>query len=253
MKACPIEFDDPNIRRVHDKATATWWFAVIDVLQMLTQQTDALAARRYWNQLKHRLDKEGSQLVTSCRQMKMTAADGKQRLMDVATAETLLGLIQSVSNPKAEPIKLWMAKVGFECMQETTDPALLLDRARQTWRQQGHGDEWITQRMNGQEPRSKLPDHWSEHDKKDRAFDTPTNQSPRDHTSEAELIFNALAELSTQQIAESAEITGMMDNKSAAKAGGCIAARARKELERQMGKREATGTNFLPPVAIKSI
>ena len=249
MKIGPIEFDGQNIRRVYDKATETWWFAVIDVLQMLTQQPDALEGRRYWNQLKRRLDKEGSQLVTSCHQMKMTATDGKQRLTDVATAETLLGLVQSVPHPKAEPIKLWLVKVGFECMQETTDPALLLDRARQTWRQQGRSDKWITQRMTGQETRRKLPDNWSEHNKKDREFDTLTSQNPRDHMSESELIFNALAELSTRQIAESAETTESADNKPSAKAGDCIADRARKQLEMQTGKREVTEANYMPLVS----
>lgn len=252
IKIFPIEFDWQNIRRVHDKDTETWWFSVIDVLQMLTQEPDDLAARRYWNQLKHRLNKESSQLVTSCRQMKMTAADGKQRLTDATTAETLLGLVQSVPKPKAEPIKLWLANVGFERMQEITDPALLLDRARQTWRQQGHSDKWITQRMTGQETRSKLTDHWNEHDKKNCEFDTLTSENLRDHLSEAELIFAALAELSTRQIAESAEGTGRADNKSAAKAGDCIAAQARNQLDSQTGKLVVTGDPFLSPNAEKS-
>jgi DNA-damage-inducible protein D len=114
MKVLPAEFDGQSIRRVYDEAAEVWWFSVVDVVQVLTQQADSLMARKYWNQLKRRLSLEGSQLVTSCHQLKMPATDGKQRLTDVASAETLLRLVQSVPSPKAEPIKLWLAKVGQE-------------------------------------------------------------------------------------------------------------------------------------------
>ena len=135
MKILPTEFDGQSIRRVYDEGTEIWWFSIVDVVQVLTQQPDDLTARKYWNQLKRRLSNEGSELVTNCHQLKMIAADGKHRLTDVATAETLLRLVQSVPSPKAEPIKLWLAKVGYERMQEMADPALSLDRARQTWQQ----------------------------------------------------------------------------------------------------------------------
>ena len=127
-----VEFDGQSIRRVYDEDTETWWFSIVDVVHVLTQQADDLTARKYWNQLKRRLDNEGSQLVTDCHQLKMPAADGRLRLTDVATAETLLRLVQSAPSPKAEPIKLWLAKVGYERMQEMADPGLSLDRARQT-------------------------------------------------------------------------------------------------------------------------
>jgi hypothetical protein len=133
-------------------------------VQALTQQADYHTARKYWNKLKERLDKEGSQLVTNCHQLKMTAEDGKQRLTDVATAETLLRLVQSVPSPKAEPIKLWLAKVGYERMQELADPARSLDRARETWQKHGRSEKWVQQRMTGQETRNKLTDYWREHD-----------------------------------------------------------------------------------------
>jgi len=269
MKILPTEFDGQSIRRVYDEDTETWWFSVIDVVQVLTQQADDLTARKYWNQLKRRLANEGSQLVTSCHQLKMPAADGKQRLTDVATAETLLRLVQSVPSPKAEPIKLWLAKVGYERMQELADPALSLDRARQTWQQHGRSDKWIQQRMTGQETRNKLTDYWSAHDiKKGSEFAILTNiihqewsgvsvaehkdmkgltsHNLRDHMSEAELIFTALAELSTRQIAQSAEATGMAQNKTAAKAGGRIARQARNQLESQTGKSVVSGESFLP-------
>jgi DNA-damage-inducible protein D len=129
MKILPAEFDGQSIRRVYDEAAEVWWFSVVDVVQVLTQQADSLTARKYWNQLKRRLSLEGSQLVTACHQLKMTATDGKLRLTDVASAETLLRLVQSVPSPKAEPIKLWLAKVGYERMQELADPALSLNRA----------------------------------------------------------------------------------------------------------------------------
>lgn len=232
MKTLPAEFDGQSIRRVYNESTETWWFSVIDVVQVLTQQADDLTARKYWNQLKRRLANEGSQLVTACHQLKMPAADGKQRLTDAATAETLLRLVQSVPSPKAEPIKLWLAKVGYERMQELADPALSLARARQTWQQHGRSDKWIQQRMTGQETRNKLTDYWSAHDIKvgsefailtnlihqewaglsvaqHKEMKGLTSHNLRDHMSEAELIFTALAELSTRQIAESVQATGM--------------------------------------------
>ena len=154
MNPQPAFFEEHEIRRVYDESTETWFFSVIDIVQVLTQQSDYQTARKYWNKLKERLDKEGSQLVTNCYQLKMTADDGKERLTDVATAETLLRLVQSVPSPKAEPIKLWLAKVGYERMQEIADPALSLDRARETWQKHGRSEKWIQQRMTGQETRN---------------------------------------------------------------------------------------------------
>ncbi|MFZ3084645.1 Bro-N domain-containing protein [Rhodoferax ferrireducens] len=276
MKILPTEFDGQSIRRIYDEGTETWWFSVVDVVQVLTQQADYQTARKYWNKLKERLSKEGSESVTNCHRLKLPAADGKNYLTDVATAETLLRLVQSVPSPKAEPIKLWLAKVGYERMQEMADPALSLDRARQTWQQHGRSDKWIQQRMTGQETRNKLTDYWSGHNvKKGSEFAILTNiihqewsgvsvaehkdmkglssHNLRDHMSEAELIFTALAELSTRQIAENVNATGMPQNKIAAKAGGRIAAQARHQLESQTGKSVVTGANYLPPVAKKAL
>ena len=200
----------------------------------------------------------------------MAAEDGKQRLTDAATAETLLRLIQSVPSPKAEPIKLWLAKTGYERMQEIADPARALTRARETWQKQGRSAKWIEQRMTGQETRNKLTDYWATHEvKKGDEFAILTNlihqewsgvsvpahknlkglktENLRDHMSEAELIFTALAELSTRQIAESVQATGMTENKAAAKTGGRIAKKARLELEAKTGQKVVTGGNFLPP------
>jgi len=130
-------FEGHKIRRIYDERTETWWFSVVDIVQVLTQQPVHQAARKYWKVLKGRLAKEGSELVTNCYQLKMAADDGKLRLTDAATAETLLRLVQSVPSPKAEPIKLWLAKVGYERMQEMSDPARSLDRAREMWQRQG--------------------------------------------------------------------------------------------------------------------
>ncbi len=151
MPMQPALFETHKIRRVYDEDSETWWFSVVNIIQVLTQQADYQAARKYWNKLKERLGKEGSQLVTNCHRLKLPAADGKNYLTDVATAETLLRLVQSVPSPKAEPIKRWLAKVGYERMQEMADPALSLDRARETWQKHGRSDKWIQQRMTGQE------------------------------------------------------------------------------------------------------
>ena len=164
MSIQPAFFESHAIRRVYDEDTETWWFSVVDIVQVLTQQPDYQAARNYWKVLKNRLSKEGSQSVTNCNRLKLPAADGKSYLTDVATAETLLRLVQSVPSPKAEPIKLWLAKVGYERMQEMADPGLSLDRARETWQKHGRSEKWIQQRMTGQETRNKLTDYWANHD-----------------------------------------------------------------------------------------
>lgn len=273
MKIDSAIFENYSIRRLYDEEAEIWWFSVIDIVQVLTQQQDYQTARKYWNKLKERLNKEGSQLVTDCHQLKMLADDGKQRMTDVAKAETLLRLVQSIPSPKAEPIKLWLAKVGYERMQEMADPARSLDRARETWQKHGRSEKWIQQRMTGQETRNKLTDYWAEHDikqgeefailtniihqewadvsvKEHKAMKGLQSQNLRDHMSEAELIFTALAELSTRQIAESVEATGLPENKAAAKAGGNIAKKARVDLEQQTGKKVITQDSYLPVDAL---
>ena len=275
MKNDLILFEDYKIRRLYDEETETWYFSVIDIIQVLTQQPDFQTARNYWKVLKNRLGKEGSQSVTKCNRLKLKAADGKKYLTDVANAETILRLIQSVPSPKAEPIKLWLAKVGYERIQEMTDPEKSLDRARETWQKHGRSEKWIQQRMMGQETRNKLTDYWKDHDIKEiREFAILTNiihqewaditvkqhkdlkglktQNLRDHMSEAELIFTALAELSTRQIAESTEATGMVENKTAAKTGGNIAKKARLELEEKTQKKVVSEENYLPPTMPKT-
>lgn len=270
MKGEVAIFEEHEIRRIYDEKTETWYFSVVDIVQVLTQQPDFQTARKYWNKLKERLKKEGSQLVTNCHRLKLPAADGKSYLTDAASAETLLRLVQSVPSPKAEPIKLWLAKVGYERMQELADPSRGLDRARETWLKLGRSEKWIQQRMTGQETRNKLTDYWSEHGiEKGDEYAILTNiihqewsgvsvaahkdikgiktQNLRDHMTEAELIFTALAELSTRQIAETVDARGMAENEVAAKTGGKIAKSARLELESKTGKKVVSGENYLPP------
>ena len=276
MNISAAQFDGKDIRRVYDEASETWWFSVVDVVQVLT---DSSNARRYWSDLKRKLAKEAGseQLYEKIVQLKLASTDGRLRETDCAEVTTLLRLVQSIPSPKAEPIKLWLAKVGYERMQEIADPALSLNRARETWQQHGRNDKWIQQRMTGQETRNKLTDYWREHDvKSGNEFAMLTNiihqewsgvsvkehknikglktHNLRDHMSEAELIFTALAELSTRQVAETQQATGLQENKGAAVVGGRIAKQARQQLEQQTGRSVVTGENYLaPPTKHKAI
>lgn len=263
-------FEIIRIRRHYDEGKEIWYFSVIDIVAALTDQSDFQVARKYWNKLKERLKKEGNESVSNCHQLKLLAADGKKYLTDVADVETILRLVQSVPSKKAEPIKLWLAKVGYERMEEMNNPEKALNRSREYWQQQGRSEKWIQQRMLSQETRNKLTDYWSDHgvEKKDefailtsiihkewtdltvkehKTLKGLKTQNLRDHMSEAELIFTALAELSTRQIAETEIAEGFEENKIPAKKGGKIAKDARKALEQKTGKSVITGENFLPP------
>lgn len=260
-------FDSKKIRTHWDESDERWYFSVVDVVEVLTESP---RPRKYWNALKTKLQQEGSELSHKLGQLKMPAEDGKMRETDVADTETLLRIIQSIPSPKAEPFKQWLAKVGYERMQEMQDPAQSVDRARENWQKLGRSEKWIQQRMMGQETRNKLTDYWKDAGiKEQNEFALLTNiihqewtdlsvkqhkalkglksQNLRDHMSEAELIFTALAELSTRQIAETEEAKGLTENAKASKKGGSVAKNARKELEEQTGKSVITGENFLPP------
>lgn len=264
-------FEDYNIRRIYDEKTETWFFSVVDVIAVLTAQNNYKVAQSYWTTLKSRLKKEGSESVTNCDKLKLQAADGKKYLTDVANAETLLRLIQSIPSPKAEPVKLWLAKVGYERIQEIADPERSMNRARENWKKHGRSEQWIQQRMLGQETRNKLTDYWKDHEiKEGEEFATLTNiiheewagvsikkhkqikglknHNLRDHMSNAELIFTALAELSTKQVAENLNATGMKENKKAAKVGGNVAKNAKLELESRTGQKVISSVNYLKPI-----
>ncbi len=261
-------FKGKNIRRHWDIKQEKWFFSVVDIISVLIDQQDFTKARKYWNKLSERLRNEGSELVTKCHQLKMVATDGKKYLTDVADVETLFRLIQSVPSPKAEPIKLWLAKVGNERLQDISDPERSLNRARDYWQRMGRSEKWIQQRMLGQETRNKLTDYWKTHEVNEQSeYAILTNiihqewsdlsvkdhkklkglerQNLRDHMSDAELIFTALAELSTRQIAEVENATGFKENKIPAIKGGRIAKRARLDLEMKTGKKVVSGTNYL--------
>ena len=261
-------FENHHIRRQYDEASETWFFSVIDVVAALT---DSANPRDYWFKMKIRVKTEGGlELSTICRQLKMRSADGKMRQTDCAHVEALLRIIQSIPSPKAEPFKQWLAKVGYERIQDMGDPARSLDRARAYWQQHGRSEKWIQQRMMGQETRNKLTDYWKGHEVAgEREYALLTNlihqewsgvsvkqhkdlkglktQSLRGHMSEAELIFTALAELAMRQIAESQDATGLAENAEAGRKGGTIAKQARKALEDKTGHSVVTNENSLPP------
>jgi hypothetical protein len=263
-------FESKKVRTHWDDTKERWFFSIVDIIGILTDQPSNDRARNYWKVLKNRLLKEGNETVTNCNQLKLQAEDGKMRLTDVGDVEQIFRLIQSIPSPKAEPFKQWLAKVGYERMQEIQDPEMSLDRARENWQKLGRSEKWIQQRMTGQETRNKLTDYWKESGvEKSDEFAFLTNiihqewtghsvkshkdlkglktQNLRDHMSEAELIFTALAELSTRQIAETDNAKGVSQNAVAGKKGGKIAKDARLALEQRTGKKVITNENFLPP------
>ena len=263
-------FEDKKVRSHYDSEKEIWYFSVVDIVGILTNQPSVSRARNYWKVLKSRLLKEGNELVTNCNQLKMQAEDGKFYKTDVGNVELIFRIIQSIPSPKAEPFKQWLSKVGYERLQEIQDPSLSMDRARENWQKMGRSEKWIQQRMTGQETRNKLTDFWKESgvtQKDEFAFLTNIihqewtgitvkahkqikglkSQNLRDHMNEAELLFTALAELSTRQIAETENAKGVNENAKAGKKGGAIAKNARRELEAKTGKNVITGENFLPP------
>jgi DNA-damage-inducible protein D len=209
-------FEDKKVRSQYDAEAEVWYFSMVDIVGILTDQPTVDRARNYWKVLKSRLIKEGNETVTNCNQLKLEAEDGKQQLTDVGNVEDVFRLIQSITSPKAEPFKQWLAKVGYERLQEIQDPSLSMDRARENWKQKGRSEKWIQQRMTGQETSNKLTDYWKEagiSENKEFAYLTNIihqewagisiknhkeikglkSQNLRDHMSEAELIFTALA------------------------------------------------------------
>jgi DNA-damage-inducible protein D len=269
-----VIFGGQKIRRIWDEKKELWFFSVVDIIKALLKQPNFQAARNYWKVLKNRLKAEESEVVTKCNRLKMIAEDGKMRETDVADVETIFRLIQSIPSPKAEPIKLWLAKVGYERIEEINDPEKALNRSRDYWQKIGRSQKWIQQRMMGQEIRNKLTDYWKDNEVKEKEeYAILTNiihqewsglsvkghktlknlkiENLRDHMSDAELIFTALAELSTRQIAETMETKGLEENKIPAKRGGGVAKRARIDLEQKTGKPVVSGNNFLPKRIIR--
>ena len=265
-------FENSNIRSVYDEEHDKWYFSVEDIVKILT---DSVNPKDYIKKLRKRdteLSEGWGQIVTP---LKMQTAGGNQKI-NCADVEGIFRIIQSIPSKKAEPIKKWLAKVGQERVKEMSDPSTAIDRARETYKKLGRSEKWIQQRMMGQETRNKLTDYWKDHEiTESEEFAILTNiihqewsglsvkehkdlkglksQNLRDHMSEAELIFTALAELSTRNVAEETEATGMSDNKVAAKKGGSMAKRAREDFERTTGRKVVTDNNFLPNKKSKQI
>ncbi len=260
-------FESKKIRRYYDEQTEIWYFSVIDVVEALTVSKNPTD---YLKKLRKRDTELGVYLGTNCPQVEMLTETGKKRKTLGGSVQNILRLVQSIPSPKAEPFKKWLAKVGYERLQDMSDPARSLDRAREYWRELGRSEKWIQQRMMGQETRNKLTDYWKDHEitkedeyailtniihqewsgvsvKKHKDIKGLKTQNLRDHMNEAELIFTALAELSTREIAASVDATGMVENAEAGKKGGKIAKKARLELEQKTGKSVVTSENFLPP------
>ena len=259
-------FENQKIRTAWDMEQEEWYFSVVDVVGVLTDAPDYNTGRKYWNKLKQRLKEEGSELVTKCHQLIMTAADGKKRLTDVADTEQLLRIIQSIPSPKAEPFKLWLAQVGRERIEETIDPEQAIDRALETYLKKGYSEEWVHQRLLAIRIRNELTDEWQKRgvekgreyailtDEISRAWSGMTTrqykrlkglkkENLRDNMSNLELVLNMLAEASTTSISRAEQPEGLEESKKAARRGGRIAGNARKELEQETGRPVITSEN----------
>ena len=258
---------DETIRKVWHASEEQWYFSIVDVCQYLTDSTDG---RKYWNKLKQRLSEEGNETVTNCHQFKLKAVDGKMRKTDCANTEQLLRIIQSIPSKKAEPFKLWLAKVGAERVEEIVDPEKAMERAVATYQAKGYSDAWITQRMRSIEIRKEMTDEWKRAgvvNGKEYAALTNVltaawsgktvreykklkglrNENLRDNMTNTELVLNQLAEISTTEISKVTNPQGYDGAKSATLAGGKIAANARKELEEQLGRSVLSPLNATTP------
>ena len=259
-------FEDQPIRTAWNEEEEEWYFSVVDVIGLLTDQPDVRHAAKYWSVLKTRLKAEGSELTTNCSQLKLKAADGKRRATDVANTEQLLRIIQSIPSKKAEPFKLWLAQVGRERIEETLDPELIADRLVSTYERAGYTQEWINQRLQAISARKELTDEWKSRgvqqgkeyailtDELTRAWSGMTTrqyknlkglkkQSLRDNMSTTELTLNQLAEVATRELSQQEQPEGFYANKRVAQAGGSVAGNARRDLEQRLGRPVITSAN----------
>ena len=257
-------FEGSQIRRHWDEEKESWYFSVMDIIQILAQTE---RSRKYWNDLKNKLKKEGSELSEKIGQLKMQASDGKFYLTDVLDTENILRLIQSVSSPKAEPFKLWLARVGYERLEETADPELAINRALKTYLQKGYSREWINQRLKSIEIRKVLTNEWETRGVKEglefailtdeitKAWTGLTTreykklkdlkkENLRDNMTNLELVLNMLAETATTEISQKREPKNFDENKKVAREGGSVAGNARKDIERKTGRKVITEKNI---------
>ena len=251
-------FEDKKIRVAWNDKDQDWYFSVVDVVSVLNE-SDYQSARLYWRVLKNRLKNEGNETVTNCNQLKMVAEDGKNRLTDVANAEGILRIIQSIPSKKAEPFKLWLAKVGNERLNEISDPELAMQRAMDYLKKKGFSDEWIYQRLFSMKVRHELTDEWKERGitsskeyailtdeiskawsdlsvKEYKEFKGLKKESLRDNMSDLELVLTMLSEVSTKEISKTVKPSGLEENKKVAQMGGGVAKTARKQIESKTGK-----------------
>jgi len=251
-----ILFKQKEVRRAWNEKKELWYFSIIDVVAILT---DSPRPRKYWNALKTKLKQEGSELSQKVGQLKLESTDGKKYLTDVADTETILRLIQSIPSPKAEPFKLWLAKVGYERIEETEDPELAFNRAMKTYSKKGYSKEWINQRLKSIDVRKELTDEWQERGMKEgseyailtdeitrawadksvrdyKKFKGLKKENLRDNMTNLELVLNMLAEASTTEISKKKTPKGLESNKQVAKLGGTAAKKARIEIEKQTGE-----------------
>ena len=259
-------FENQPIRTAWDEENEEWYFSIVDVVGVLTEQNDYQKARKYWNKLKQRLNDEGSQLVTNCHQLRMTAQDGKRRLTDVATTEQILRLIQSIPSRKAEPFKLWLAQVGRERIEETIDPEITINRALETYAKLGYPADWINQRLQTIRARKELTDEWKAHgieegkefailtDEVTRAWSGMSTrqyknlkglkkENLRDNMSTLELALNMLAEATTTELTRAHNPQGLNQNLTIAQEGGSVAGEAREAIEKRSGRPVITSQN----------
>ena len=252
-------FENKRVRTAWDEEKQEWYFSVVDVVGVLTDQPTQRGATLYWGKLKQRLKEEGSELLTNCQQLKMQAADGKYYNTDVADTKGILRIIQSIPSPKAEPFKIWLAKVGAERIDETIDPEIAIDRALATYLRKGYSREWINQRLQAIQVRKELTDEWENRGVKQgseyailtdeiskawagmttrqyKNFKGLTKENLRDNMSMLELTLNQLAEVTTTEISREEKPQTFEENRDVAKRGGRVAGNARKEIEAQTGK-----------------
>lgn len=259
-------FEEKQVRTVWDESQEKWYISIVDVVEILADSKDFQTARKYWNKLKQRLKEEGNETVTNCHQLKMKAIDGKMRLTDVADTEQLFRLIQSIPSPKAEPFKLWLARVASERLYEMSDPELSIDRALKQYLELGYSENWINQRLKSIEIRKELTDEWKrvgvqegqefailtdiitktwadKTTKEYKILKGLKKENLRDNMTNTELILNMLAEASTKDISEATNPQSLNESKKVAKQGGNVAKVARAELEAKTGKKVVTNQN----------
>ena len=252
-------FETKKVRTIWDDEQEKWYFAIVDVVAVLTEQNDYQTSRNYWKVLKNRLKNEGNETVTNCNQFKLQAADGKMRLTDVADTEQLFRLIQSIPSPKAEPFKIWMSQVASNRLEQMQDPELSIEQAMVDYKRLGYSDSWINQRLKSIEIRKELTDEWNRtgviegyqyatltdiitqewsgfKTKEYKQFKGLKKESLRDNMTNVELILNSLAEASTTEISKQKDPSGFEENKVVAKEGGEVAKIAREQLEAKIGK-----------------